>query len=163
MMHGRSFNAKTGHASAAGEAGSESAREVLPEPAEILAFALLHDAWRQDDRTAAWHGLAADRAVQDGDPAAAAVLGFLGIPTDARGRIGAACARHSDADAAENAIEAICRDADRLDLVRFGREPRPDLLATRSAKALAASHVRRPPPSWEELLGRAGIPIGPRG
>ena len=33
MMHGRSFNAKTGHASAAGEAGSESAtcaREALP-------------------------------------------------------------------------------------------------------------------------------------
>ena len=30
MMHGRSFNAKTGHASAVGEAGSESAREVLP-------------------------------------------------------------------------------------------------------------------------------------
>jgi len=135
----------------------------LPAPVEILAFALLHDAWRQDDRTAAWHGLAADRAVRDGDPAAAAILAFLGIPTDARGRIGAACARHSDADVAENILEAICRDADRLDLVRFGRKPRPDLLATRTAKALASSYVRRPHPPWGDLLGRAGLPIGPRG
>ena len=53
-----------------------------------------------------------------------------------------ACARHNDPHAVpDNDTLAVCWDADRLDLTRFGVQPDPDLLYTETAKALAEGRM----------------------
>lgn len=98
----------------------------------VLAFALIHDAFRENDDDDPLHG---ERA------AAWAILnaellgpGFNGYD---RAALYSALDLHSDGLLGANVTSGTCFDADRLDLGRVGIRPDPDYFSTVAGRRLA--------------------------
>jgi uncharacterized protein len=102
-------------------------------------FGLLHDSQRHTDGVDREHG-----------PRAAAFVGelqrggFLRLSPDQLEALEAACRDHSAGRTTSDPTAGSCWDADRLDLRRLGRQPRPDLLSTAHARTLAANGCQSP-------------------
>jgi uncharacterized protein len=95
----------------------------------VQLFALLHDSRRVNEHTDPQHGArAADLARE------LASQGLLPI----KGRrvlvLAAACARHELGEISDHPTIGCCWDADRLELSRLHRRPKPELLSTQAAR-----------------------------
>jgi len=97
----------------------------------VLAFALLHDAFRVNDRHDPEHGARAAEWAE----ANASKLEGVDVKTPSL-----ALREHSAGRTSSNPTIAACFDADRLDLVRLGVLPTADLLS-REAGLLAAKKL----------------------
>lgn len=119
------------------ENGLTIAQECVDvDPVVVGAFAALHDACRLSDGRDPEHGVRAAelarRLVGDGVlPLTVAQLELLC----------AALRDHDRGRVSDDPTIGACWDADRLDLVRLGIQPRAELLSTDAAKAMAASVI----------------------
>jgi uncharacterized protein len=125
----------------------------------IRLFALLHDSRRVNEHTDPQHGArAADLARE------LASQGLLPI----KGRrvlvLAAACARHELGEVTDHPTIGCCWDADRLELSRLHRRPKPELLSTKAALSpavQAAAWVRGTGQVVDPILAREwGLPQG---
>ena len=111
----------------------------------VFLFALLHDAMRENDWTDPEHG-----------PRAAILArslfaeGLLGITESQLELLTHACDEHTKGHVTDDPTVGACWDADRLDLPRVGKQPRPELLSTEAGRR--GPGAARPAPSWSDLL-----------
>ncbi|HEX5136248.1 MAG TPA: hypothetical protein VFY93_04695, partial [Planctomycetota bacterium] len=99
-------------------------------PRVVELFAFLHDARRESDAHDPQHGArAADLARSLAGRSFALDAADLDL-------LVAACRDHSEGLTEGDVTVQTCWDADRLDLGRVGRRPRPDLLCTAAARDL---------------------------
>jgi len=109
----------------------------------VLAFALLHDAFRSSDGTDGEHGArAADWALENAEHLENVSVDLL-------------CTALRDHTTGKTSIDptiGACWDADRLDLVRLGVSPRPELMSTepgtRAAKKLSRLNDQQHAHEW---------------
>jgi uncharacterized protein len=95
----------------------------------VLAFALLHDAFRENDGHDPKHGeRAADWAAQNADK----LEGI--VPLE---ELIYALHHHADGHVTDNSTIGVCWDADRIDLVRVGIVPDGDLMSTDLGRQIA--------------------------
>ncbi|WP_197994792.1 HD domain-containing protein [Gimesia panareensis] len=106
----------------------------------VELFALFHDSCRWSDGVDPGHG-------SRGAELARQLRGNLfEMNDDDFERLYYACTWHQDEDFHDDPNIGVCWDADRLDLIRAGITPDPDLLNTACAKALAVE------PNLESVL-----------
>lgn len=101
-------------------------------PSIIRLFAMLHDSRRADDSDERAHGeLAAEYA--------ATLRGkFFDLDDNSFQLLHYACRWHTHGQISSDPTIGACWDADRLDLIRVGIVPDPDLMSTGPGKGLAA-------------------------
>jgi uncharacterized protein len=98
----------------------------------VVLFALFHDSRRINEGHDPGHGrrgAAMARALRDQFPS---------LPDDAFERLLEACRHHTEGDFSQNVTIQACWDADRLDLLRVGITPDPELLGSDTARGLCA-------------------------
>ncbi|MHB9032021.1 MAG: HD domain-containing protein [Anaerolineae bacterium] len=96
----------------------------------VTLFALFHDACRENEGRDHGHGR------RGGELARSILAGDLPLADGRLELLLEACARHTDGlTSAEPTLQA-CWDADRLDLLRVGIQPRPQLLSSQAAREL---------------------------
>lgn len=98
----------------------------------LAAFAYTHDTWRNDDWGDNDHGPRASRALM--------LIRFskLSFLTDEEFELlRKACRLHTESDGTENPTLNACFDSDRLDIVRIGFTPDPEMMCSRMGKSLA--------------------------
>lgn len=108
-----------------------------PERADlhvVLAFALIHDAFRQDDGTDPRHGVRAAQFVIDLWCENQAALAPL--DGDQIEKLAQALEGHNDGGTSDDATIGTCWDADRLDLPRVGITPRPEFFSTLTGRRM---------------------------
>lgn len=125
------------------------------DPSVGLAFAIFHDSQRQDEMGDPWHGEAAAEFVASSD----ALLHLLGPVR--RDHVFTACALHNEGHVERsNPSIGACLDADRLNLVRIGIQPKMDYMSvikTESEMKQVLSYVEdiwRSPPEWDWLFAQ---------
>jgi uncharacterized protein len=105
------------------------AAETYADIRIVLAFSLLHDAFRETDGHDPEHGhRAAEWAAQNADKLEGVV------PLE---ELVYALHHHADGLTSENPTIEACWDADRLDLIRLGVVPTADLLSTEAGRLAA--------------------------
>jgi uncharacterized protein len=108
----------------------------------VLAFALIHDAFRLDDgedrlhghRASVWAGRVADQFLPD----------TRGRRPDRRTRVELLCialGNHQLGRTTEQPTIGCCWDADRLDLGRVGTVPSPEFMSTEEGRLFAAART----------------------
>ncbi len=97
-------------------------------PALVELFALLHDSRRQDEDLDLGHGERAAAFAQT-----LADEGLLTLPAADLTLLATACAGHEHGQTSPNPSIGCCWDADRLELSRLNRRPKPALLSTQAA------------------------------
>jgi len=97
-------------------------------PRVVELFALLHDARRESDGHDPEHGA---RAAELARSLAGRSFALGAADLDL---LATACRDHSEGLTEGDVTVQTCWDADRLDLGRVGRKPRPDLLCTAAAR-----------------------------
>lgn len=122
----------------------------------VVLFGLFHDSMRENENSDPGHG----------SRAATLARLMLGAELDADrlGALALACRHHSDGLVSDDPYEAVCWDADRLNLWRFGDEPDQSLLSTGVARRIAATTARLFPlaaPSWDDLFAAAAVGARP--
>lgn len=95
----------------------------------VAAFALFHDAFREDDGEDPDHGRRAAAAAE------AILIDSDGFTREDVVTLSHACALHADGLISDDPTVGVCWDADRLDLPRVGITPSPGLLSTTAARA----------------------------
>lgn len=100
----------------------------------VLAFALLHDAFRVNDDADPAHGHRAAAWAYEHR----LILGPALTSEAAFGALSAALAYHADGTVSEDATLGTCWDADRLDLWRVGITPEVALLSTAAGRRICA-------------------------
>lgn len=100
---------------------------------EVLTlFALLHDSCRESEDADPGHGPRAALLARE-------MNGYLyRVASEQEEQLVAAIEGHSDGNLSDDLTIQICRDADRLDLGRFGVMVRPEKLSTERAWAMIA-------------------------
>lgn len=123
-----------------------------------LAFALFHDSQRQDEMGDTWHGEAAAEFVASSDT----LLHLIGPAR--RDQVFAACALHNEGYVERNNRSiGACLDADRLNLVRIGIQPKMDYMSviqTENEMKQTLSYVEsiwRDPPEWDWLFSQTAF------
>jgi uncharacterized protein len=118
------------------------------DPRIVLAFALVHDARRENEHRDPAHGPRAAAWVADHGE-------LLGLEGENLERLRIACELHTDGGLSDDPTIAVCFDADRLCLWRVGIEPDPRLLSTPAARrpdSIAwARRLQGLRPTWEQL------------
>jgi len=94
----------------------------------VQLFALLHDSCRVNEHTDPQHGERAADFVRE-----LARRELLPVKGQRVLVLAAACARHELGDVTAHPTVGCCWDADRLELSRLGRRPKPELLSTQAA------------------------------
>lgn len=94
----------------------------------VELFAYFHDACRHNDSCDPQHG------PRGAELARALAGGVFTLDTAGLALLAAACAGHTHGGTAAEITVATCWDADRLDLARVGKTPRPALLCTGAAR-----------------------------
>lgn len=94
----------------------------------VVLFALLHDSRRVNEHTDPQHGQRAADFVRQ-----LAGQGLLPIEGPRVTVLAAACARHELGEVTDHPTIGCCWDADRLELSRLYRRPKPALLSTKAA------------------------------
>lgn len=97
----------------------------------VRYFAMIHDARREDEADDPDHGLRAAEFAAELYEAKAFPLEFTRNKLDL---LKEACRGHNSGAVSSDPTIGVCWDADRLDLVRVGEIPNPDLLSTEVAK-----------------------------
>lgn len=97
----------------------------------VLAFALIHDAFREDDGEDPEHGERAAKFVNDHQ--ATGIFALRGRELDA---LVTALARHNEGETTTDATIGTCWDADRLDLPRVGITPSPEFFSTSTGRRM---------------------------
>ena len=118
----------------------------------VLLFAIVHDAARENDDWDRGHGArAADLARELNER-------WLGLSAERLDLLATACAGHSEGRTSADPTIAACWDADRLDLIRIGVEPRVRLMSTAAGRGATAGarakHYLTADPRWEDLFRR---------
>lgn len=135
--------------------------ELSPDadPAVVLMFAVVHDAWRRTDGRDPDHGRRAAAVVRSMEARQ------LGLTRQQRAVLADACEGHGDGTTTSQITIAACWDADRLGLWRVGLVPRTELLSLSSSRyppTLAwARTARRRPPAWSRLLDAYAVRTSP--
>jgi uncharacterized protein len=135
-------------------------REPAANPRVVHLFALLHDLRRQDEGRDIEHG-----------PRAAAFIREIAdehllLDPGELDRLCEACIGHSEGETSADPTIAACWDADRFDLGRVGKYPRPELLSLPAARDRALiAWAHRAATGWLERApgsrtGR-GVRYGP--
>jgi uncharacterized protein len=132
--------------------GLDLARDVGGDPLLVVLFAIFHDSMRFDE----YHD--PDHGKRGGFLACCLNTELVGLTDDRLDLLYSACATHIDGDVSEDPTIGCCWDADRLDLIRFGKEIYPDLMSTtqgRLAKAQArARALLDDAPDWATIFFR---------
>jgi uncharacterized protein len=132
--------------------GMDLARDVGGDPLLVVLFAIFHDSMRFDE----YHD--PDHGKRGGFLACCLNAELLGLPDARLDLLYSACATHLDGDVSEDPTVGCCWDADRLDLIRFGKEIYPDLMSTapgRLAKAQTrARALLDDAPDWATIFFR---------
>ena len=128
--------------------------------AEVVGlFALLHDSRRVNEHRDPQHGERAADFVRQ-----LASQGLLPIEGRRITVLAAACARHELGEVTNHPTIGCCWDADRLELSRLHRRPKPELLSTKAALNPAvqvAAWVRGTGQVVDPILAREwGLPQG---
>lgn len=122
------------------------AAEAEVEPAVVLLFSLLHDAARQQDGHDPEHGPRAAQLARslNGDA--------FTLAPDRLDLLAHACEHHAGGELSEQPTVAVCWDADRLDIGRYGYSIDPELLSTGTGRELARSGEAEPAPPLGDVL-----------
>jgi uncharacterized protein len=97
----------------------------------VLAFALLHDGWRENEYEDPEHGLRAAQWLED-NPGV-----ITGLKPSHERKLAFALENHDKGFVSDDNTIGTCWDADRLDLGRVGITPDPKFFSTDLGKRLA--------------------------
>ena len=119
--------------------------------AVIFLFGLLHDSKRLNDGRDPEHGERASQFAQELHQG-----GFLPLDNDQLEKLRYACHEHDNGLTSDDPTIGICWDADRLNLWRVGRIPKPKFMSTEYAKLhnirMKALQTLLLPYTWQGLL-----------
>jgi uncharacterized protein len=99
----------------------------------VLAFALFHDAMRENEDDDLGHGERGAELARE-----LHAEGILDLDASQMDRLVFACKTHTDGTTSSDATVGVCFDADRLDLLRVGIEPDPELMSTVAGRERAS-------------------------
>lgn len=132
--------------------GLDLARDVGGDPLLVVLFAIFHDSVRFDE----YHD--PDHGKRGGFLACCLNTELVGLTDDRLDLLYSACAGHNDGDVTEDPTIGCCWDADRLDLIRFGKEIYPDLMSTAKGRLAKAQTRARTllddAPDWATIFFR---------
>jgi uncharacterized protein len=132
--------------------GLDLARDGGGDPLLIVLFAIFHDSMRFDE----YHD--PDHGKRGGFLACCLNTELIGLTDTRLDLLYSACATHMDGDVSQDPTIGACWDADRLDLIRFGKEIYPDLMsATQGRLAKAQARARAlldDAPDWATIFFR---------
>jgi uncharacterized protein len=118
----------------------------------VVLFGIFHDSMRFNEEWDPEHGK------RGGFLAACLNTELIGLPEDRLDVLYKACAEHSDGDTSDDPTTGVCWDADRLDLVRLGKEIFPGSMSTAAGRTAPARRravsLLTQAPDWPSIFWR---------
>ena len=132
--------------------GLDLAAAAGADPLVVVLFSIFHDSMRFNEEWDPEHGK------RGGFLAACLNTELIGLPEDRLDVLYKACAEHGDGDTSDDPTTGVCWDADRLDLVRFGKEIFPGSMSTAAGRTAPARRramsLLTEAPDWPSIFWR---------